>query len=75
MNDQPAPPEFEPESVIPPIVREFFRELVVLLVGIAIGAFWHIYYSVDMTSAVHVIIGLIIIIICMARYIVLTKQG
>ncbi|HOE98039.1 MAG TPA: hypothetical protein PK847_15820 [Candidatus Sumerlaeota bacterium] len=57
------------------VAAEFIRELVVFIGGILLGFFWHIYYAESKTAEAHIIIGLVVIIICMARYIVLFKTA
>ena len=56
------------------VATEFFRDFLVFIFGILIGFFWHLYYTLDSTSEAHIIIGLVVIIICMGRYIFLYKS-
>ena len=56
------------------IADQFIKEFFFFLVGLLIGFFWHIYYTEDRDPKVHMIIGLVVIIICLSRYIMLIKR-
>ena len=72
-NDQPQeapPPPFKPSVAI-----EFFRELIIFLLGLLLGFFWYAYtnWASDRIEF-HLIFGLIVIIVCMARFIFLSRM-
>ena len=78
MSDQPDPRTkmTSEESRTAAVVGEFLKEVLILLIGLALGFFWYMYYTYDNKSVdVHIIIFLLVIIICMARYIVLFKRN
>lgn len=53
---------------------QYLKEFTIFVGGILLGFFWHVYYAEDKDSKVHIIIGLVVIITCMTRYIMLMKQ-
>lgn len=63
------------EKTAASIALEFVRELIIFFLGIVIGFFWQLYIGEQPASQTHIIVGLVVIIICMARYIYLVKKG
>jgi hypothetical protein len=54
---------------------EFFKELAIFICGLLLGFFWYMYYRQAPGAEVHIIIGLIVIVICLVRYIGLTRKS
>lgn len=54
---------------------QFVWEIVVFLTGLFIGFFWYMYVqNSPNTAEAHIIIGLLVIIICMSRYVYILWQ-
>lgn len=53
----------------------YLKELIIFIFGVFLGFFWRL-YSEAMNENVEadIIIGLIVVIICMSRYIVLSRR-
>ena len=51
----------------------FFKELVVFAIGLFMGFFWYLYYAKDPSTQTHIIIGLVVIIMGMGRYLYLLR--
>lgn len=79
MSESPQPDPGKPEShavdPVESIAMQFLRELVIFILGILLGFYWHIYYIESQVEEAHIIIGLIVIIICMTRYLFLLKSA
>lgn len=82
MNDQDQAGVEDEDGEITPetkrrikIATDFLREVTIFMLGVALGALWH-WYSVNapVTTEAHLIVILLIIILCMARYINLTRN-
>lgn len=56
------------------VAAQFFKELIIFLSGLFLGFFWYMYFHESWTSDTHIIIGLVVIILCMARYLMLLKH-
>lgn len=66
--------EPEPGSNRQAAALAFVKELTIFLLGICLGFFWQLYISAEPSSQTNIIIGLVVIIICMGRYIMLVRQ-
>jgi hypothetical protein len=53
------------------LTAQFVRELIIFLAGLLLGFFWYWYSSKSPNAEPHIVIGLIVIIMCMGRFIFL----
>lgn len=54
------------------ITLMFVKEVTILLVGVFIGFFWSQYFNAaESSDEVHIIVSLLIVILCLVRYIYL----
>lgn len=63
------------EGSLRPASTEFFKELLLLLVGLVLGCLWYLYYEQTDQISTHMLVLLILIIIVLARYIALILPG
>ncbi len=66
----PAPPDGPPAEV----KIQFIKELGLFMAGLLLGFFWYLYYDTNPTPEIHMIIGLIVVIMALLRYIMLTRR-
>ena len=52
----------------------FFKELTVFSIGLFTGFFWYLYYVKEQNTQTHIIIGLVVIIMGMGRYLYLLRH-
>lgn len=74
MEEPNKPAEGRPEAATGHLAAEFFKEVAVFLSGLLLGFFWYMYYSEKPDADTHIIIGLLVIIICMTRYVTMLKR-
>jgi RsiW-degrading membrane proteinase PrsW (M82 family) len=56
------------------IHTQFLKEACILLLGVAIGFLWHMYFS-ETSQEAHLVVMLSIVILCMVRYIYLIQRS
>jgi membrane protein DedA with SNARE-associated domain len=68
---QPESGDPEPGRDTNAITGQFIRELIVFLVGLLLGFFWFTYSNQSPSPETHIVIGLLVIIMCLVRFIFL----
>ena len=72
-NDSPEP-DPEADARRRSVMTGYIREVAILWVGVFIGFVWRLYFE-QVSQEAHIIVILLIIILCMARYIhVVTRK-
>lgn len=56
------------------VAGQFVKELMMFLAGLFLGFFWYAYSNLSPSPETHIIIGLVVIIVCLTRYVMLLRQ-
>ncbi len=68
LEDEPSQEEFEKRTAH--LAMTFLKEVSILLVGVFVGFFWRMYFE-EAGNETHIIIVLLLMILCLTRYIYL----